>query len=307
MASPVIEEEPFDMLSSSEPIPDLSLITPEQALSYLNHSLSSLISLHESLPLAESAITEEPAEFATSPPCGPQVHIASPDTPVKSISHHAHNDHFEGDMSPFTMQKFPSPSHRLEERGSRSRRRSSFLLAEAAAVAKLVIQNDINSPHAQDVPTEVAEQKMIIARRFWSKTAPDISVWKYLQRLHRYCPTSTAVYLAAGVYVYRLCIVLQTIPLTALSVHRLILGALRVACKSLEDVNHTQKRYATAGGVSQTDLYRLEIALLFLLDFNIKVDADVLQHSLEIFAELDVQAKRQQQLSRKRTRSSPTF
>lgn len=278
----------------ADPVPDLCDITPEQALAYLNQSLASLIALHESLPLSnDSAIAEETVPSGSgelaSPPgsANSQAPQASPDTPSKVFHNH---DHLEGDMSPFTMQKFASPSHRLEERSSRTRRRSSFLLAEAAAVAKLVIQNNLE-PHP-GMPTEVAEQKMIIARRFWSKSPPDISVWKYLQRLHRYCPTSTAVYLAAGVYVYRLCILLQTIPLTALSVHRLILGALRVACKSLEDVNHTQKRYATAGGVSQTDLYRLEIALLFLLDFNIKVDADVLQHSLEIFAELDVQAKR---------------
>lgn len=308
MGSPVLDQEPFPKLSNSASIPDLDSITPEEALSYLNHSLSSLIALHESISLRDPKGVDKSFEQLSS--SSSTSFQTSPDNPVKSNSNNNSNtlsknhNYAEGEMSPFIMQKFPSPSHRQDDKGARPRRKSSFLLAEAAAVAKLVVANELEFPGSQDIPSEVAEQKMIIARRFWSKTAPTISVWKYLQRLHRYCPTSTAVYLAAGVYIYRLCIVLQTIPLTLHSVHRLVLGALRVACKSLEDINHTQKRYATAGGVSQTDLYRLEIALLFLLDFNIKIDADVLQHSLEIFAELEVQARRQQ-ISRKRARSSP--
>jgi hypothetical protein len=147
---------------------------------------------------------------------------------------------------------------------------------------------------------------MAIAKRFWSKTKPDISVSRYLERLHRYCPSSTAVYLSVGVYIYRLCIVRQTIPLTELSVHRLVLAAVRIASKLHEDMTHPQSRYATVGGISSHDLFRLEIALLFLVDFNLKIDHDVLAQAVEQWGDLTAQSVKvcENQQSRKRTRSS---
>ncbi|ANB14192.1 Pcl7p [Sugiyamaella lignohabitans] len=213
----------------------------------------------------------------------------------------------------------------------RRQRKTTSLLAEAAEVASLVLQGGTttlqdeyarlkkssmswpagspsgsgssipSSPATSPVSlrpspstgsvSSIQEQKLVIARRFWSKTTPQISVQKYLLRLYKYCPSSTSAYLSAGLYIYRLCIILQTIPLTDLSVHRLALAAIRIACKGIEDINHSQSRFAMAAGVSTSDLYRLEIALLFLLDFNIKVDHDALQRALDVWAEVEVQAR----------------
>jgi hypothetical protein len=132
---------------------------------------------------------------------------------------------------------------------------------------------------------EDMDTKMMISKRFWSKVVPEITVWDYLQRIHKYCPNSTAVYIASAVYIYRLCLILQIIPLTTLCVHRLVLAAIRIASKSLEDVTYLQKRFATAGGVSPADLYRLEIAFLFLLDFDIKVDSKIMDQCLIYIAQ----------------------
>lgn len=135
---------------------------------------------------------------------------------------------------------------------------------------------------------EDMDTKMMISKRFWSKVVPDINIWDYLQRIHKYCPNSTAVYIASAVYIYRLCLILQVIPLTTLCVHRLVLAAIRIASKSLEDVTYLQKRFATAGGVSPADLYRLEIAFLFLLDFDIKVDNKIMGQCLVYIAQSSV-------------------
>lgn len=152
-------------------------------------------------------------------------------------------------------------------------------------------------------------QKGLIIKRFWSRKPPEISVWDYLQRIHRLAPLSTSVYLSASLYIYRLCIELQTILLTPLSVHRILLTSLRIACKTIEDINHKQKRFAMIGGVVPADLYRLEIAFLYLIDFDVRIDAQVLREHMVMLTELHIQADRHRQLlSRKRPRSAdPTF
>ena len=49
-------------------------------------------------------------------------------------------------------------------------------------------------------------QQVAIARKFFSKRPPGISMEDYLLRLQRYCPMSTAVYLAAGVYIHKVAV-----------------------------------------------------------------------------------------------------
>ncbi|KAK9366420.1 cyclin-domain-containing protein [Lipomyces kononenkoae] len=139
----------------------------------------------------------------------------------------------------------------------------------------------------QQLVVDKANQRSIISRRFWSKSAPGIDIEKYLLRIHQYCPISTAVYLATSLYIYRLCIVNQVIPLTPLNVHRLVIAALRVASKSLEDINHLQKRFAKVGGLSEQELCRLEIGFLFLMDFDLKLEVDVLEQQAGILMALE--------------------
>lgn len=115
-------------------------------------------------------------------------------------------------------------------------------------------------------------QHEAISRKFFSKKPPPISVHDYLVRLHRYCPMSTGVYLAACTYIYRLAVEDRTVPVTIRTVHRLLLAALRVAMKALEDLSYPHQRFAGVGGVNERELAKLEIALCYLLDFELQVD-----------------------------------
>lgn len=120
-------------------------------------------------------------------------------------------------------------------------------------------------------------QHEVIARRFFSKKPPPVSVDEYLLRLHRYCPMSVAVYLAAAVYIQKLAVEEKAVPVTARTVHRLLLAALRVAMKALEDLSYPHKRFAGVGGVSEKELAKLEISLCYLLDFGLRVTNEVLR------------------------------
>ena len=122
----------------------------------------------------------------------------------------------------------------------------------------------------------IGVQHLAIARKFYSKKPPPIALEEYLMRLHRYCPMSTAVYLATALYINRLAVVERIIPVTPRNAHRLVLGALRVAMKALEDLSYPHRRFAKVGGVSEIELGRLEISFCFLTNFELKVTPEML-------------------------------
>ena len=119
-------------------------------------------------------------------------------------------------------------------------------------------------------------QHSAVVRKFYSKKAPPINVEEYLLRLHRYCPMSTAVYLATSLYIHRLAVIEKIMPITFRNVHRLVLAGLRVAMKALEDQSYPHQRFAKVGGVSGSELGRLEVSFCFITNFELKVDKGML-------------------------------
>jgi hypothetical protein len=127
-----------------------------------------------------------------------------------------------------------------------------------------------------------ALQLGIISRRFLSKKVPPIALKDYLLRLHRYCPMSTAVYLATSVYITRMALEEKVIRVTTRNMHRLVLAGLLVATKALEDLSFRHSRFAKVGGVSNHELSKLEINFCFLADFELRVDAEMLMEEARV-------------------------
>lgn len=139
----------------------------------------------------------------------------------------------------------------------------------------------LNAIGSNSKPPDV--QLDAITRKFYSKKPPPISLEEYLMRLHRYCPMSTAVYLATSLYIFRLAVVEKIIPVTSRNVHRLVLGGLRVAMKALEDFSYPHRRFAKVGGVSETELGRLEVNFCFITNFELRIDREgLLEHAKSI-------------------------
>ncbi|KXL46900.1 hypothetical protein M433DRAFT_198085 [Acidomyces richmondensis BFW] len=166
---------------------------------------------------------------------------------------------------PGTPKKMNTDRHSPEESGS------GMVIGspEAHPLEPMTVEVGANAE-------EVIVQRMAIARRFFSKVAPPFSLSDYLLRLHHWCPHSPAVYLAASAYCHRLCVSDMMVPATNRTVHRLSLAAIRVASKALEDNKWTQDRIAKVGGVNKTQLMNLEVALCFLMDFDLGVSAEML-------------------------------
>ena len=124
-------------------------------------------------------------------------------------------------------------------------------------------------------------QHSAITRKFYSKAPPPISIEDYLLRLHRFCPMSTAVYLATSLYIFRLAVDERAIAVTRRNCHRLLLAGLRVAMKALEDLSYPHAKIARVGGVSEPELARLEISFCFLAGFELVVREDALRRHWE--------------------------
>ncbi|EGY22251.1 PHO85 cyclin-7 [Verticillium dahliae VdLs.17] len=136
---------------------------------------------------------------------------------------------------------------------------------------------------------EKEEGDAVVARRHnakaHSKKPPPISIEDYLARLHRFCPMSTAVYLATSLYIHRLAVDERAIPVTRRNCHRLVLAGLRVAMKALEDLSYAHGKMAKVGGVSEVELARLEISFCFLANFELVVREDALQKHADVLRE----------------------
>ena len=129
-----------------------------------------------------------------------------------------------------------------------------------------------------------------VTRKFFCRVPPPVTLEQYMMRLQRYCPMSTAVWLAAGTYIFRLCVEDRLVPCTARTVHRLVLGSLRVAMKALEDLRYPQERFAGVGGVKESELHFLEIAICYLTDFDLQVSNERLYRKMLAFQQAAFQA-----------------
>ncbi|KAF2113316.1 cyclin-domain-containing protein [Lophiotrema nucula] len=180
--------------------------------------------------------------------------ISRPHTPTGKEN--AHRAHRRTASRPAT----PIPTERKETQ------RVELDPAEAHHDEPTITHGDIG---AGAQPESV--QRANMARKFFSKTVPRIGIEDYLNRVQRFCPLSTGVWLAAGSYILRLCVIEKIVPLTHRTMHRLVLASLVAAMKAVEDHRWPQERFAGVGGVDQAALCRLELCVEFLLSFDLQI------------------------------------
>ena len=110
---------------------------------------------------------------------------------------------------------------------------------------------------------------------FDSVKVPQISIYDYFSRIHRYTNCSESCYTLAFIYIDR---VLQNNPLLILTrknIHRLILPAIILAIKFTDDLYSDNSFYAMVGGVNLFELNHLESTMLQLLSFELFVNPEL--------------------------------
>ncbi|KAL4925892.1 putative cyclin-dependent protein kinase complex component [Aspergillus undulatus] len=163
--------------------------------------------------------------------------------------------------------------------------------AQEGDAAAFGLKSEISS--GEQTPTLVSDlrfhdhghdviQQSLLAKRFLSKREPPITLKEYLSRLQRYCPLSTGVYLAASLYITRVADVDRVVSVNRKNMHRLVLAALRVAMKTVEDLVYSHSRVAKVGGVTERELTRLEVSFCFLADFQLRADKTMLAEQARV-------------------------
>lgn len=160
-------------------------------------------------------------------------------------------------------------------------------LLKSSNILESTEQNTLPGKHLE---TEIAyhsaekikQQNAHILKSFGLAKKPSLSIEEFLIRVQTYSLSiSVLVYIHAAYMMFKLCVLLDTVPLTDLNVYRFILASIRCLTKKLEDLHQKQKAFATVGGVSQKDLFKIEVGFLYLINFKIVVGERVLQGFLK--------------------------
>lgn len=144
----------------------------------------------------------------------------------------------------------------------------------AAAVAAVLDRwMDANARAAGGRPPPAPDDPL---SQFFSSSRQPFTLLYYVRRLVTHTRCSRSAYVAAFVYLDRLAAAAPSLAIRTMNVHRLVLTALVVAVKVLDDDVYSAAYYCRVGGIPSVGEYvALEATLLRLLDFRVAVGVDV--------------------------------
>ncbi|KAJ2396174.1 Pho80p cyclin [Coemansia sp. RSA 2559] len=121
-----------------------------------------------------------------------------------------------------------------------------------------VVQHNDRLPTGTQKPT-----------RFHSRAPPNISISEYMLRITKYASLEPACLLLLLIYVDRICERNPAFTISSLTVHRFLIAASTVACKTLCDAYCTNSHYAKVGGISMHELNSLEVEMLRMMGWHL--------------------------------------
>ncbi|GAA0142547.1 hypothetical protein Leryth_001303 [Lithospermum erythrorhizon] len=159
------------------------------------------------------------------------------------------------------------PRHSLDEPTT-----PRVLLILSSVVEKLVARNDklmVELKSGSSVENHLRKS----LDTFHGVRTPGISISKYLERIYKYTNCSPSCFVVGYMYIDRLVHRYPDFLVVSLNVHRLLVTCIMVASKMLDDEHYNNAFFARVGGVTNAELNRLEVELLFMLDFGLNVSS----------------------------------
>ncbi|ORX88766.1 cyclin-domain-containing protein [Basidiobolus meristosporus CBS 931.73] len=106
---------------------------------------------------------------------------------------------------------------------------------------------------------------------FHSSSIPDISIKSYIRRIQKFVPFGNDTLLAILIYLERAIKSADGILVNSYTIHRLLITSITIANKFFSDVIYPNSRYAKVGGLPLHEMNKLEVELLFMIDFNLNI------------------------------------
>ncbi|XP_010070213.2 cyclin-P3-1 isoform X2 [Eucalyptus grandis] len=168
-------------------------------------------------------------------------------------------------LSPDTADMYLSLG--LREQGKKILGCPRVLMLLSSALDRSVQKNErlLETSHSKDVITI-----------FHGVRPPALTIRQYIERIFKYSACSPSCFVIAQIYMDRF-VQNTDVLLTSLNVHRLLITSLTVAAKFVDDAFFNNAYYAKVGGVSTSELNRLEMKFLFNIDFRLHVSIDTFQ------------------------------
>lgn len=114
---------------------------------------------------------------------------------------------------------------------------------------------------------------------FFSSSRPTIPLNDFLARLRLYAKCSDGVFLWALVLLQRLEYADRRLRVSPFNIHRLLITAIMISAKFVDNAWYSNKYYARVGGVASVEeMNNLELEMLKLLDFRVHVPLSELLH-----------------------------
>ena len=111
-------------------------------------------------------------------------------------------------------------------------------------------------------------QKSFLIKSFINKNIPSISIKDYLIRLTNYSKINESTIIIVLIYIDRIT-KLNHFLLTYNNIHKLILAAFILAIKYNEDIYYSMSIYSKIGGVTLSELNKLELEYIKLIGFDL--------------------------------------
>ena len=106
--------------------------------------------------------------------------------------------------------------------------------------------------------------------KFHALKPPQISIQAYLERIEKYANCSPSCFVISVIYIDRLCRH-SVMSLSLLNIHRIIITAVCIAAKFLDDSYYPNLFFSQLGGIPLKELNNLEVEFLFGLNFALYV------------------------------------
>lgn len=111
---------------------------------------------------------------------------------------------------------------------------------------------------------------------FFSIAKPDIPTVEYVRRLVNYTQCSPSAFIVMLIYLDRIASKNKQLVITPYNLHRLLVTALTLSCKMLDDRCFANAHYAKVGGIrTAREMNRLELQFLLYVDYRLHVKPEL--------------------------------
>lgn len=140
----------------------------------------------------------------------------------------------------------------------------------ARALSRVVQHNDIDC-HAEPSKPSC----------FHCKQAPSISIKAYVQRIAMHSKCSPVCFIMAWSYLKQISQNYPELAVTSCTVHRLLVTAVMLAAKLMDDKYYNNAYYAKIGGITTCELNHMELEMLHMLEYRMYVTGPQIKQLLQ--------------------------